>query len=160
MHNLTLQKILSALVDDFGYKEVHDLLELCNSEATKKDVQRKSTSEPNNKRRVKPSARAVVEALEIDDEQKKIILMTLADEYEKKVFMPNINNVRAFLTRQRQDTSRIKSRQQAISVVFRCLAEWNTDSLRELHVRGTYGPPKSLSVIAESIESVGRQHRI
>lgn len=162
MHNVTLQKILSALVDDFGYQEVRDLLETCDAEAVTKGVQKKFVSERNNRSRVrvKPSARTVVEALEVDDEQKKNALMTLADEYERKTFMPNMNNVRAFLDQQRQDTSRIKSRQQAVSAVFKCLAEWRTDSLRELHRRGTYGRPKSLSVIAESIENFGRQNRI
>lgn len=160
MHNVTLRKILSALVDDFGYHEVRDLLETCSAEAAKRSAQEKPASDRNNKPRVKPNARTIVEALEVDDDQKKDVLLTLADEYERKAFMPNMNNVRAFLAQQRQDTSRIKSRQQAVSAVFKCLAEWGTDSLRELHIRGTYGRPKSLSVIAESIESVGRQSRI
>lgn len=160
MHKVTLRKILSALVDDCGYQEVRDLLETCYAEAEKGGAQEESPSGRNNKPRVKPSARTVVEALEISDDKKKNILMTLADEYERKVFMPNMNSVRAFLTRQRQDISRFKSRQQAASAVFKCLAEWGTDSLRELHMRGTYGRPKSLSAIAESIVSAGRQNRI
>ncbi|MCY4463772.1 MAG: hypothetical protein OXC26_25760 [Albidovulum sp.] len=160
MQNITLRKILSALVDDFGYQEVRNLLETCYAEAGKGGAQEKSGSVRYNKPRVKPCARTVVESLKVDDDQKKKTLMILADEYEKKAFMPNMNNVRAFLAQQGQDTSRIKSRQQAVSAVFNCLAEWGTDSLRELHIRGTYGRPKSLSVIAESIESVGRQNRI
>ena len=160
MHKITLQKILSALVDDFGYHEVRKLLETCYAESAKGGTLEKSPSGRNNKPRAKPDARTIVEALEVNDEQKKSVLMTLADEYERKTFMPNMNNVRAFLAHESQDTSRLKSRQQAASAVFKCLADWGTDSLRELHMRGIYGRPKSLSVIADSIESAGRQNRI
>ena len=160
MRNITLRRILSALVDECGYQRVRNLLETCDPETRRGGAQEKSGSDRSNKPRVKPSARTVVEALEVDDDQKRNILLVLADEYEEKAFMPNMNNVRAFLAQQGQDTSRVKSRQQAVAAVFKCLAEWGTDSLRELHIRGTYGRPKSLSVIAESIESVGRQNRI
>lgn len=160
MHNVTLRKILSVLVDEFGYQEVRELLETCYADTAKNDAQEKSASARSSKPRAKPNARSVVDALEVSDDRKKNILMTLADEYEKKVFMPNMNNVRAFLAQQKQDTSGIKSRQHAASTVFKCLAEWDTDSLRELHTRGPYGRPKSLSVIAESIESVAQQNRI
>lgn len=160
MHNVTLRKILSVLVDDFGYREVRKSLETCYADTATNNAQEKSAVTRSSKPRVKANARFVVEALEVHDDRKKTILMTLADEYEKKAFMPNMNNVRAFLAQHKQDTSRIKSRQQAASTVFKCLAEWDTDNLHELHMRGTYGRPKSLSVIAESIESVGQQNRI
>ena len=70
--------------------------------------------------------------------------------------MPNVNHVRAFLRQQGKDGSRVKSRQQAVSIVFKCLAGWETQNLRELDVRGAYAGPKSLSVIAESIERAGQ----
>ena len=101
-----------------------------------------------------------MEALEIADEGKKDILMVLANEYECKRLMPNINSDRAFLTQKRQDASGVKSRQQAVSAVFKCLAAFETQELCEFRKRGTYSGPKSLSVIAKSIENVGQQNRI
>ncbi len=160
MRHVAAQRILSALVDEFGYRNVVHLLEACDAKVGKGDTKKESASTRNKNPRAKPNARNVVEALKVEDEQKKVVLMTLADEYEQKAFMPNIHNVRAFLNQQKQDTSRVKSRQQAVSAVFECLARWGTDNLRDLHIRGTYGRPKSLAVIADSIESAGRQSRI
>ena len=73
--------------------------------------------------------------------------------------MPNINHVRAFLDEEGEDISRVKSRQQAVSVVFKHLADWEIPRLWELDARGLYGPPKSLSTIAKSIEDFGQQNR-
>ena len=101
-----------------------------------------------------------VESLEILDDGKKKILLLLAKEYEEKKFMPNINSVRAFLAQQGHDISGIKSRQQAVTVVFKYLTNLETQMLCEFHKRGSYAGPKSLSVIASSIENVAQQHRL
>ena len=86
--------------------------------------------------------------------------MVLANEYEDRKLMPNINSVRAFLTQKGQDASGVKSRQQAVTAVFKCLATLETQELCEFHKKGAYAGPKSLSVIAKSIESAGQQNRI
>lgn len=160
MKENTLRKILSALVDDFGYQEVRKSLEGFDVGAERARASKKSAVESHEKPRAKPNAIAIVESLTVKEEGKRDILMTLAKKYEEKAFMPNVNSVRAFLDQQGQDVSRIKSRQQAVSVVFKCLADWETQSLHELYIRGLYGPPKSLSVIAESIENMGQQNRL
>ena len=159
MQESTLRKILSALVDQFGYQEVHKSLDDFSASVTRVEESRRSPKVGSNKSKVKQNAIAFVEALGIDDEGKRKILLVLARKFEKKAFMPNVNNVRAFLELQGQDISHIKSRQQAVSAVFKCLADWETHSLCDMHKRGSYGGPKSLSVIAESIEKMGRQSR-
>ena len=156
----TLRKIVSALVDDFGYEAVHTSLEGCRADARIIEDAKRSASVGSSKSRLRISALTFVEALEIIDEGKKDILMVLANEYEDKKLMPNINSVRAFLTQKGQDASGVKSRQQAVSSVFKCLATLETQELCEFHKRGTYAGPKSLSVIAKSIENVGQQNRI
>ena len=162
MQQNTLRKILSALVEDYGYQSVRTCLEDCAAGRRKLKVTGESTSVGNNKTRARPRPRAmeVVENLEIGDQEKKQILVALAREFEEKSFMPNVNNVRAFLTRQGQDASRVKSRQQAVTAVFRCLADWETQSLFEFQKKGSYGGPKSLAAIAETIEKVGQQNRL
>ena len=92
--------------------------------------------------------------------KKKSVLMVLARKYEEKTFMPNVNHVRAFLEDEGEDISRIKSRQQVVSSVFKHLADWETPRLQELDTKGLYGPPKSLAVIAKAIENVGQQNRL
>ena len=158
MRKNTLRKILSVLVDGFGYEEVRKSLDGLGSETaavkTPGTLQGKRGKRPRP--RTKPNAITAVESLSVSDEGKKDALMALARKFEKKAFMPNVNHVRAFLRQQGQDGSRVKSRQQAVSIVFKCLAGWETQNLRELDVRGAYAGPKSLSVIAESIERAGQ----
>ena len=159
MQEITLHKILSALVEDFGYHEVRRSLDDLSANATKSGISRKSSPSSNDRSMVKRNAITIVEALGIEDERKQDILLVLARRFEKKAFMPNVNSVRAFLEQQGKDTSRIKSRQQAVSTIFKCLADLETHSLCEIHAKGLFGGPKSLAAIAESIERVGKQNR-
>ena len=162
MRKNTLRKILSALVDGFGYEEVRKSLDGLGSGTTGmkalETLPGKRGEKP--KPRTKPNAITTVESLSVSDEEKKDALMALARKFEKKAFMPNVNHVRVFLRQQGKDGSRVKSRQQAVSIVFKCLADWETQNLRELDVRGIYGGPKSLSAIAESIEHAGQRNRL
>ena len=134
-------------------------MEACRGDARTIEEAKRSASIGSSKSRLRVSAPTFVEALEIIDEGKKDILTVLANEFEDKKLMPNINSVRAFLTQKGHDASGVKSRQQAVSAVFKCLANLETQELCEFHKRGTYAGPKSLSVIAKSIESVGQQNR-
>ena len=164
MRENTLHRILSALVEDFGYHEVRKSLDDFSANETrayvsKKSVLRKSSFGSYDKSKVKKNAITIVEALGVEDERKRDILLVLARQFEKKAFMPNVNSVRGFLEQQGKDISRIKSRQQAVSTVFKCLAGLETHNLCEMHTKGLFGGPKSLSVIAESIERAGQKNR-
>lgn len=158
MRKNTLRKILSVLVDGFGYEEVRKSLDGLGSEAAGAEPLGTSPSKrgKNPRPRTKPNAITAVESLSVSDKRKKDALMALARKFEEKTFMPNVNHVRAFLRQQGKDNSRVKSRQQAVSIVFKCLADWETRNLRELDMRGAYAGPKSLSAIAESIERAGQ----
>ena len=161
MNTNTLRKLLSILVDDCGYDAVRSVLNEFSPAQTDKSTSRDNGSSVKRpgKPRAKPSAVAVVSSLASIDEEKKNILMALANKYESKTFMPNVNHVRAFLDMEGEDASRVRSRQQAVSAIFRYLADWETPRLRELDSRGLYGPPKSFSAIAGTIESFGRKYR-
>lgn len=159
MEKDTLRDLLSTLVDDCGYEIVREALEDFDPTLKRAPASKSSSVKRARKPRAKPNAVAIVDSLALPDEVKKSVLMTLAKKYEDKAFMPNVNHVRAFLEQEGKDISRIKSRGQVVSTVFKCLADWDTSRLRELDTRGLYGPPKSLSGIAKSIESFGRRNR-
>ena len=159
MKKAALRSLLSALVEDCGYEAVRKALEDCAPARANAPVLMNASVKRPRKPRPKPNAVAVVESLALPDEEKKNALMALAKKYEEKRFMPNVNSVRAFLEKAGEDISRVKSRQQVVSKVFRRLADWETDKLRELDVRSLYGPKKSLSVIARAIEAAGRRRR-
>ena len=159
MQKATLRNLLSTLVDDCGYEAVSKALEDFDPARASSSVSKDSLVKRPRKPRARPNAVAVVESLTLPDEEKKSVLMTLAKKYEEKTFMPNVNHVRAFLEGEGEDVSRIKSRQQVVSKVFKYLADWETSKLLELDARGLYGPPKSFSVIAKAIETAGRRNR-
>ena len=155
MQKNTLRNLLSTLVDDCEYDAVRKALEDFAPALERTPVSKNSTVKRPKKSREKPNAVSIVSSLALSDEGKKSVLLVLARKYEEKAFMPNVNHVRAFLEQEGKDVSRIKSRGQVVSTVFKCLADWETTRLQELDTRGLYGPPKSLSAIAESIESFG-----
>ena len=160
MQKETLRKLLSTLIDDCGYDTVRQSLEDCVPALAATHTSRDFSVKRPRKPRTRPNAVTAVESLALPDEEKKNIMMVLARKYEEKIFMPNVNHVRAFLEKEGEDISRIKSRQQVVSIVFKCLADWETQKLRELNTRGLYGPSKSLSVIANAIENVGQQSHL
>ena len=161
MQDGTLHRILSALIDDFGYRKVRKSLDDFSENEARVGISKKSSSGVCDKPKVRRrSAISVVEALGVEDDQKRDILLILAREFERKSFIPNVNSAQAFLEQRGKDTSHIKSRQQAMSVIFKCLADLETNSLCEIHAKGLFGGPKSLAVIAESIERFGQQSRL
>ena len=159
-----IQKTLSELVSDCGYAPVKRALEsvrvsiaAANGAADKKKTR---PANPRTKPRVRKNAVAVVEGLAISDGDKKQVLMILAEKYDAKTFMPSVGSARAFLQQDDMDVSRIKSRQQITAIVFKRLANKDTDDLREMDSQGWYGPPKTLANIARAIENYGRQRRV
>ena len=166
MKQAQLRESLSELISGFGYEIVHKTLREIHAKKivdAKRDagnrcaIVTRSSAKPG-KKRTKPNAVRVVKSIEITDDEKKEILFTMAKKYEAKEFMPNVNHVRGFLHSER-DVSRIKSRQQVTSAVFKKLSALETSKLREILDRGLYGPPKRLESYARAIEGFDRQNR-
>jgi len=162
MKHAKLQERLNELVSSFGYDAVYKTL--CEAKAAKVAVAKRDTKVRRTANdsagkpaatRVKPTAVKIVNSIEITDSEKKEILLTMAKKYEEKEFMPSVNYVRNFLCNER-DVSRIKSRQQVTSAVFKKLARMETGKLREIVDRGTYAPPATLRSIARAIEGFNR----
>lgn len=159
MKQQQLQETLTSLVSSFGYENVRKTLGTMRSEkfaaakrnAVHKDAAGQPPAKPE-KKRTKPDAVRVTQSLAITDDEKKKLLFELAEKYEAKEFMPNVNHVRDFLNDGERDVSRIKSRQQVTVAVFRRLGDLETNRLREILERGLYGPPKRLAPYARAIE--------
>ncbi|WP_423907821.1 hypothetical protein [Candidatus Spongiihabitans sp.] len=161
-----VQKTLSVLINSFGYENIRKTLSGMRSEKSavanrgakiRRVVANQSSMKPT-KKRTKPNAVKVVKSIDISDDKKKEILAIMAEKYEAKEFMPNVNHVRDFLGGGR-DVSRIKSRQQVTVAVFKELASLETSELREMLDRGFYAPPKRLESYARAIEGFSRQGR-
>ena len=160
MQKGTLHTILSALVSDFGYQKVRKSLDGFSGTETGINESGKSLSGSSSKSRARRNAVSFVDAMRVEDRDKREILLVLAREFEGKKFIPNVNSARAFLEQQGKDSSRIKSRQQVVSTILKCLANLETHVLCEMHDKGLFGDPKSLGVIAESIERAGQRSRL
>ncbi len=156
----SMQKTLAALVADYGYDSVRRGVE--KMRPLKKPAS-KTLAAPKN-RREKPRARknavAVVGSLKLNDEEQKRMLTVLAEKYDAKTFIPYVASARAFLEREGADISRVKSRQQVTVAIFKRLAGWETERLREMDDGGWYAPHEGLAPIAEAIENFARQRRL
>ena len=154
-----MQEQLAALVANYGYEPIRRGVE--KMRPPKKAAAPKPVASPA-KRRARTYARknavAVVNSLDIGEEHKQM-LMVLAEKYDAKTFMPHVGSVRGFLEREGADISRIKSRQQVTVAVFKRLAEWDIERLREMDDRGWYAAHRGLEPIARAIENFGCQRR-
>ena len=157
MNKKTLAKQLTALIGDFGYDNVRKTLGEVRR-ARKRAVKPNKLAR-NRVARPKPNAVAVVASLDCDESEKRDFLSHLAEDYEAKQFMPNVNHVRSFLMHDHENPALIKSRQQVTVKVFKKLAEMSLQELRDLEFDGAYGPPKRLATYAEAIENFGRHLR-
>lgn len=165
MKQQQLQETLTDLVGSFGYENVRKTLGAMRAaeSATAKRATRNSAKgaaqSPTQPGKKKPNAVRVARSLAIADDEKQKILFELAEKYEAKEFMPNVNHVRDFLNDGERDVSRIKSRQQVTVAVFKRLGGLETGKLREMLERGLYGPPKRLAPYARAIEGFRRPNR-
>lgn len=162
MKKRALMQILAGLVEECGYETVRRVLEQnqpAKPESAK--VATKKNNRPKNPKsgKSRPNAITAVESLALTGGEKKRVLERLAEKYEQKAFMPNVNHVRIFLSALGVDVSRIKSRQNATVRVFKHLAEMPQDELLEIESSGRYGPPKRLADIAEAIHTFGKHQR-
>lgn len=129
MQRNTLRKLLSTLIDDCGYVAVRKSVEALNPEAASARTPGGSINKRRGRPQAKSTAVAVVDSLGISDAEKKEALMVLANKYDVKEFMPNINHIRAFVEREGDDVSCVRSRQQATHIVFKNLGNWETQKL-------------------------------
>ena len=158
MQHSTLQVILRALVTESGYPAVLAALDACNAYPPgKKEPMEELVPRRVRKPRVRTSAKEVVRGLKVVEEEKELLLLELADDFEDKTFMPNVPSVQAFLEQQGVEPTKITSREQAARRVFKCLSGWETEKLCEWKKRGLYRGPKSLSVISGAIEKAGQR---
>ena len=155
MRKTVLANLLTALIDNFGYDKVRKTLD---EFSPKSDVAPRPAAS-GRVARPKPNAVAVVASLDCDESEKRDFLSHLAEDYEAKQFMPNVNHVRSFLMHDHENPALIKSRQQVTVKVFKKLAEMSLQELRDLEFDGAYGPPKRLATYAEAIENFGRHLR-
>lgn len=155
--NRDMHKALAALVAHYGYEPIRRGVE--KMRPPKKAAAPKPVASPA-KRRARTYARknavAVVNSLDIGEEHKQM-LMALAEKYDAKAFMPHVGSVRGFLEMEGADISRVKSRQQVTVTVFKRLAEWDIERLREMDDGGWYAVHQGLEPIARAIENFERR---
>ena len=154
-----LKQKLSTLIDEFGYDGVRKTLAAIRRQASPKKRATQPLARAPRAPRPRKTAIAVVKTIDPIDTEKRELLLVMATEFEDKRFMPNVNHARAFLARIGKDPSRIKSRQQVISPIFKGLAAMDIDALRAIENSGIYGPPKRLATYARAIGDFGRDRR-
>ena len=158
-----LDQKLEAIIGQFGYTEVQKRLDAANRRLNRLPMDSHSRhsdtlSNAVNRRKIhrKRDAIDIVSSFDGIDSDKHDILTDLAQKFERKEFMPNIATTRMFLESVGEDTSRLKSRKQAVAKIFRALSALPDKRLRQIVERGSFSGPARLGPLADAIAGANK----
>ena len=114
---------------------------------------------PPRRPRVRKSARDYVAGMNPPSSQKERLL-TLAQLFEEKRFLPAAADIRNFFEAYGAAPAKVKSRQDAIPLIFRFLSSLSDERLARIINEGSFAGPSELGPIADAIKakSVSMRH--
>src|SRR6266702_3682909 len=107
---------------------------------------------PPRRPRVRKSARDYVTGMNPPSSQKER-LITLAQLFEEKRFLPAAADIRNFFEAYGAAPTKIKARQAAIPLIFRFLSSLSDERLDRIISEGAFSGPSELGPIAEAIKA-------
>ncbi len=149
-----LQRLLQTLVEGWGYDAVADALK--NIEASSPAIANEQERQKTEK--IEGSVVQMVVDMSISQE-KKSLLLNLAERFDQGSAFPKIADVRAFLISHRQDPREIKTRAQAFKRMLPVLARMSEKGLQKVISRSHYSGPAELEAISEAIRGAGEDLR-
>ncbi|MCV3239294.1 hypothetical protein [Mesorhizobium sp. ZC-5] len=143
--NKILTKLLTLLIDEWGYDSVTRALEGMNR-SERQNVRRESV--PSE--RPTPTGMVLRQKL---PKATKDLLLSVAGQYEAKRFLPTIADVRNFLEIRGARTGQFKQRPEAFRRVLEVLLETPHDRLDKIVQEGLRSGPSQLGPISDAIRS-------
>lgn len=140
-----LDEQLRLLVQQYGIAEVRRQLRVI--------------TRPPGRPRVRMSARDYVTKMNPLSSQKESLL-ALAQLFEEKRFLPAAADIRNLFEAYGAAPAKVKSRQDAIPVIFRFLSSLSEERLDRIIKEGSFAGPSELGPIADAIKakSVSMRH--
>lgn len=152
-----LWDVLNALVREWGHDDVLRALSKFEYKTqfkldiTDSDIRNDGALENKKKAaRKKPTAVDQVARMEITDERKSA-LMHLATQFDKKMFLPTIGNIRHFLEMNGENSNGLKQRPESFRKVLNVVAKFPNETLNEL--LRTHTGPSQLGPLSDAIKS-------
>lgn len=153
----SLQAALRPLVEQYGYASVNQALRDMKSSRTKN---RRENLRPENlsSKRKKRTLNAVEYVLKMDlPSDRESILVRAADQFQRRLFLPTIGDIRNFWSVYRIETQMPSSRAVGIPKIFKFMSSMDPKEVaRILNARAFSGPAK-LGPIAEAIENLSEE---
>lgn len=153
----TLRRLLTVLVSEWGYDEVVRSLESIRHDGAGSlsavDSRPKAGGVEKVKRPyVRPSALDVVRKLDLA-ESRKSLLMELADQFDKKRFLPGIGDVRDFLEMRGTTAAGLTQRAEAFRRILNALLTTSDDRLQEMVRDALHSGPSQLGPLSDAIRA-------
>jgi hypothetical protein len=152
-----LNKLLQALVDEWGQEEVAAAL------AGTAISSRNSLTGSANRSRSRPfgeknslSATAQIERTALEGEQKEALL-NLAERYDRKQFLPSVADVREFLIMMGERPIGMKDRKEAFRVLLQSLIRLSVERLQQLVRTAQHSGPSELGPLSDAIAAASER---
>ena len=158
---ILLNRLLQVLVDEWGHAEVKDSLASLTTDSLGSSINfTLSNKRRLSTRKARLNGIVQIERMELD-QQKKEILLGIAERYEHKQFLPSVADVREFLIMMGQKPTGMKDRSDAFRVLTKNLALLPIDRLIEISQSSLHSGPSSLGPLSDAISAasgkLGRQ---
>ena len=152
--NELLDRLLLVLLDKWGMDAIMNRLQELSPDHGA-SPRSKQVTRP---KRTKATPTKLVEQLDLPVDSRDALL-TLAQLYESKKFLPTAGSIRNFLTMKGIEEQPPKNRSDAFRVVLKLLASSPPAEVHQLVESEVHGGPTRLAPISEAIEAFGQRNR-
>jgi len=149
-----LKELLSSLIKEWGYDEVKNTLEELNIATTYGSDRQEGSIRTTRKASAVNFVQRETHRLEIPEER-KTLLISVASQFDDKVFLPTVSDVRYFLEMHGQETHVILQRSKAFPNIFNVLLPMPYESLNTIIQGVAYSGPSELGPLSDAIKAAG-----
>jgi hypothetical protein len=150
-----LRKLLQVFVNEWGHKEVTEVLESITHSPIHPTLEG-ATKTLRRAARVRLSAIQQTEQAGLEGEKRQVLLR-LAERYDSKQFLPNVADVREFLTMMDEKPLLMKDRKDAFRVLLRSLVGLPVERLQRLALSAQHSGPAQLGPLSDAIAAAGER---
>lgn len=157
-----LSRLVETLVEEWGRDEVGAALAAISEKSPRSGQPGGrgivSSSRAREQSR-KPNAADLVERTRVDGERREVLLV-IAEQFDRKQFLPSVADVREFLILSGERPGGLKDRSEAFRTLLQTLLELPEERLRDVSRAAMTAGPSQLGPISDAISQAGeRIHR-
>ncbi len=114
-------------------------------------LRRLSEVRPRVSKRKPPDVMKIIDSVSAESPEKAHCLQLLYTQFQSRVFLPELRDIRRFFDRYSDDLGHAKSRDDAAPRLFRLLARFSPPELENLLDKEPHGRASSLGIISDEI---------